>query len=175
MNLASIIDPHPDDAVAIISRGKETTYGRLREQVAAYRGGLVGLGLEPGDRIGIACGNNWYFAATYLAALGAGLVAVPLNPNAPTPELEAQLATVGAKAIVVTPAAKGAVGGLDRAALPELAHIITSSGVDLEGAHTLEDLLAVDPVPVDVSPDAPVVLPPVPPGVRTTTTSGATA
>ena len=43
VNLASLIDPHPDDAVAIVSRGKATTYGELRKQVAGFRGGLAGL------------------------------------------------------------------------------------------------------------------------------------
>ena len=39
MNLAHIIDTHPDDRVAIISRGRPTTYGALREQIAHVRGG----------------------------------------------------------------------------------------------------------------------------------------
>ena len=47
-NLATIIDDHPDDACALISRGKPTDYGTLRRQVAALRTGLIGLGLEPG-------------------------------------------------------------------------------------------------------------------------------
>lgn len=59
MNLASMIDPHPDDAVALISRGRPTTYGQLRDQVAHLRGGLVGLGLAPGDRVAIVAANNW--------------------------------------------------------------------------------------------------------------------
>ena len=83
MNLASIVEPHPDDAIALIGRGRTTTYGTLREQVAAYRGGLAGLGLQPGDRVGIIAGTNWYFAATYLAVIGGGYVAVPLNPLSP--------------------------------------------------------------------------------------------
>ena len=91
VNLASSIDEHPDDAVALISRRSTTTYGELREQVARLRGGLVGLGLEPGDRLAIACGNNWYFASAYLAALGAGLIVVPLNPLSPARALQSQL------------------------------------------------------------------------------------
>lgn len=148
MNLASIIDPHPGDAVAIVSRGKETTYQQLRDQVAAYRGGLTALGLGPGDRIGIACGNNWYFAVTYLAALGAGLVAVPLNPSAPAPELEAELATIGARAIVVGPAGKSAVAALHRDKLPELEHVIASPGVDLDGALDLDEVMNAEPTPI---------------------------
>ena len=85
MNLASIVEPHPDDAVALISRGRTTTYGELREQVAAYRGGLAGLGLEPGDRVGIIAGTNWYFVVSYLAILGGGLRRRPAQPAEPGP------------------------------------------------------------------------------------------
>ena len=38
-----------------------------------------------------------YFVETYLAVLGLGAVAVPLNPQSPAPEIERELATVGAK------------------------------------------------------------------------------
>lgn len=148
MNLATILDPHPADAVALVSRGKPTSYGTLREQVAGLRGGLVGLGLEPGDRIGLACGNNWYFVASYLAALGAGLVAVPLNPNTPAPEMQRQLAMVGAKALVVGPAAAHAAAALDRSAVPTLATLIAAAGVDVEGAVVLDEVLAAEPVPI---------------------------
>jgi len=146
VNLATIIEPHPADAVALISRGKHTTYGQLREQAARFRGGLQGLGLAPGDRVAIACGNNWYFAISYLAVLGAGLVAVPLNPNAPTPEIERELATIGARALIVGPAAKSAIGALDRTRLGALEHVIASTGVELDGAIAMDDLLAHDPV-----------------------------
>ena len=148
MNLASIIDPHPADDVALISRGQPTTYGTLREQVAAIRGGLVGLGLQPGDRLAIMAGNNWYFVVTYLAALGAGLVAVPLNPQAPAPELEFELVTTGARSVLVSPAAAAAFAEIDRAAVPELEIVIETLGVDLPGAVVLDELLDVAPVDV---------------------------
>ncbi|MGQ0830838.1 MAG: AMP-binding protein [Microthrixaceae bacterium] len=148
MNLASILDPHPDDAVAVISRGKETTYGVLRGQVAGLRGGLAELGLEPGDRVGIVAANNWYFVTSYLAVLGAGCVAVPLNPTSPVPELQRQLAAIGARAVVAGPSAKGAVGDLDRAALPVLEHVIASTGGDIPGALLLDDLMTSAPAPI---------------------------
>lgn len=148
MNLASIIDPHPDDAVAIISRGKTTTYGALRHQAAALRGGLTGLGLEPGDRVGIVAANNWYFVVSYLAVLGAGCVAVPLNPTSPVPEVQHQLAAIGARAVIAGPSAKATLGGLDRSQLPALEHVISSTGGAIPDALLLDDLLAVDPLPV---------------------------
>ena len=147
MNLASIIDPHPDDAVAVISRGKSTTYGQLREQVANLRGGLVGLGLEPGDRIGIVAANNWYFVVSYLAVLGIGAVAVPINPTSPVPEVQGELAAIGARAVIVGPSAKNAVATLDRASLPVLESIIASQGADIPGAVILDDLMESAPAP----------------------------
>jgi long-chain acyl-CoA synthetase len=148
MNLATIIDGHPDDACALVSRGHTTTYGELRDQVAAVRGGLVAMGLQPGDRLALACGNNWYFAVSWLAALGAGLVAVPLNPAAPAPEIARQLAVVGARALLVTPAAAKAVTALDRAGLPDLEFVIETAGLEVPGAVCLDDLLAHEPAPV---------------------------
>lgn len=148
MNLATIIDPHPADAVAVVSRGRSTTYGELREQVAGLRGGLASLGLAPGDRLAIACGNNWYFAVTYLAALGAGLVVVPLNPSAPAPELQRQLAHTGARALVVGPSAAKSVGALDRDALDGLEVVVGTAGGEVPAARLLDDLIAAEPVPV---------------------------
>lgn len=153
MNLASIIDPHPDDAVALISRGKVTTYGALREQVAGMRGGLVGLGLEPGDRVGIVAANNWYFVVSYLAVLGAGGVVVPLNPTSPVPELQRQLAAIGARIVIAGPSAKGTVSELDRAELPVLERVVFSAGDLGPDDLLLDDLVAAAPAPsVDRAP-----------------------
>jgi long-chain acyl-CoA synthetase len=148
VNLAQLIDDHPDDHVALISRGRLTSYGELRQQVAGLRGGLAGTGLVPGDRIALLAGNNWYFVVSYLAALSAGLVVVPLNPQAPAPELATQLGVTGARAVVVTPAAGAALAGIDRAELGDLEIVVETAGVDVAGAVLLDDLLGAAPVPV---------------------------
>jgi len=148
VNLATIIDSHPDDAVAMISRGKATSYGQLRAQVAGLRGGLVGLGLEPGDRVGIVAANNWYFVVSYLAVLGTGCVAVPINPTSPVPEVQRELAAIGARAVIAGPSAKTTVAALDRASLPILEAVITSLGAEIPGGVVLDDLVASVPAPV---------------------------
>jgi long-chain acyl-CoA synthetase len=126
-----------------------TTYGELRQQVAGLRGGLVsGLELQPGDRVGILAANNWYFVASYLAVLGAGCVAVPLNPSSPGPELTRELAAVGARAVIAGPAGRSALDALDRSRLPALEHVVVSQRGDVEGAHVIDDLLATIPVPI---------------------------
>lgn len=148
MNLASIIDGHPADATALISRGNPTDYGTLRAQVAGLRGGLVGLGLEPGDRVGLVCANNWYFVANYLAVLGIGAVAVPLNPLSPPKELERELATVGARALVVGPSGRVTAGEIDRGRLPVLEFVIHCDEHGPDGTIHLDDLLGADPAPL---------------------------
>ncbi|MBX7068773.1 MAG: long-chain fatty acid--CoA ligase [Microthrixaceae bacterium] len=147
MNLATIFDRHPDTAVAFISRGKNTTYGELREQVAGYRAGLIDLGLEPGDRVAIICGNNWYFVAAYLATLGAGLVAVPLNPMSPPLELSGQLATVGARGVVIGPTARTMFETMDRSTVPTV-DVFIGCGFVPEGGVSHEELVARDGAPI---------------------------
>ena len=155
MNLARIIEPHAADALALTSRNHHTTYGELRDHVAAMRGGLCGLGLVADDRVAIICGNNPLFVVSYLAALGAGLVAVPLNPSSPARELERELAAVGVRAAVVGPAGAGTFAALDRAAVPTLEHVVVTRDTDtLDGAVRYEDLAASVPAAVvDRAPD----------------------
>ena len=148
MNLASLIEPHPAEAVALISRGEKTTYGQLREQVAGFRGGLVNLGLEPGDRVALLCANNWYFVVAYLAALGAGLVAVPLNPSSPRRELERELAAIGARALVVGPSGREAFASVDRSATPALEYVVGPAGAGAGESVTFDQLLGAEPTPL---------------------------
>ena len=159
MNLAHIIDDHDADRVALISRGRPTTYGALCDQVAHLRGGLAGLGVGPGDRVGLLCGNGRYFVLAYLATIGLGAVAVPLNPTSPAPEIERELATVGATAVVVEPAAIHAWNGVDRTKVATVRSVIATEGEIIEGAVTLATLLAGDTAPmVEVEPDHLAVL-----------------
>jgi long-chain acyl-CoA synthetase len=158
VNLAHIIDHHPDDAVALVSRGRETTYGTLREQVAAMRAGLVRAGLEPGERFAVVANNNWYFVAGYLAALGAGLVVVPLNPLAPALELARELDAVGAAGALVGPGARAEMARVGPAEVPSL-RLVIGAGFAPEGGMELDDLLDADPVPVvERDPDDVAVL-----------------
>ena len=158
MNLATIIEQHPADSCALISRGKPTTYGSLREQVADLRSGLVALGLVPGDRLAIISGNNRYFVVSYLAGLGAGLIVLPLNPTNPSLALEHELDTVGVRAVVVGPAGRQAFAGIDREKIPSVEYVI-GAGFAPEGGVPMEDLDSSTPAPiVERQPDDLAVL-----------------
>lgn len=160
MNLAHIIDPHPADQVAIISRGRLTTYGALRDQVAHVRGGLAALGVGKGDRVALLCGNGRYFVDLYLAALGLGAVTVPLNPASPAPEIEREVLTVGAKVVVVEPLAAHAWAQVNRARLPSVQHVVATETGTVNGADSaFDDLLGAPQAPmVEVEPDDLAVL-----------------
>ncbi|MEI7546595.1 MAG: AMP-binding protein [Actinomycetota bacterium] len=159
MNLAHIIDPHPAECVAIISRGRPTTYGELRDQTGHVRGGLSGVGLGKGDRIALLCSNGRYFVDLYLAALGLGAVVVPLNPASPAPEIERELHTVGAKVVVVEPSAAHAWGQVDRLKVPTVHTVVATETGSLAADLAFDDLLAADQVAtVDVQPDDLAVL-----------------
>jgi long-chain acyl-CoA synthetase len=154
MNLARIIDGHDASRVALISRSRPTTYGTLRDQVAHLRGGLRSLGVEPGDRVVLLCGNGRHFVLGYLATLGLGAVVVPLNPASPAPEIEREIAKVGARVVVVEPVATGAWNRIDRSALPTVTQVVATEPDTVDGAVELASLLEVDPVDVvDVEPD----------------------
>ena len=101
MNLAAVIDAHPDDHIALISGDRAITYGDLRRHVAGARGALAAAGVEPGDRVALVADNEPTFVVAYLAILGLGAVAVPLNPTSPEPELARELAVVDARVAVV--------------------------------------------------------------------------
>ncbi len=154
-----MIETPPADAMALISRGEPTTYGELRDQVAAMRGGLAGLGVERGDRVAIICANNWYFVVSYLATLGLGAVATPLNPLSPTAELEREIEVVGARIAIVGPSARRSVADLDRDRVASLEQVVTCGADPDPGCDSISSLLESEPVDlVDVDPDDLAVL-----------------
>lgn len=157
MNLAAVFDRHPADSVAVISRGRSTTYGELGALVASLRGGLAAQGLVPGDRVAIVCGNNTYFVASYLAVLGAGLIAVPLNPISPPVELVSELTTVSAKGVIVGPTARAMFAGLDRDLIPSVEVVIGCGFVPADGLG-FDDLATAEPAAIVDRDDAEVAV-----------------
>ena len=85
-NLASIIEEHDGDSVALIEGGTSITYDELRDQVARCRAALADRAIGVGSRIVLAAGNETGFVVTALAALGLGAQVAPINPYSPAPE-----------------------------------------------------------------------------------------
>ena len=71
------------------------------------RSGLMRLGLEPGDRLGIWSPNCAEWVLTQFASAKAGLVLVNINPSYLGRELEYALNKVECKALIAAPGFKG--------------------------------------------------------------------
>ncbi len=100
MNLAQLLSGHDGGDIAIVDRFGSIAYAELNTEAARWRSLLAGRGVGPGDRVALICGNDRHFVGSYLAVLGLGAIAVPLNPASPGPELEAELASVSPAAVV---------------------------------------------------------------------------
>ncbi len=108
---------------ALIARqqGIRWTWQQFAEKVDAFAAGLVALGLEPGERIGIWSPNNAEWAITQFATAKAGLVLVNINPAYRLSELEYALNKVGCKALVTATTFKTSdYAGMLTTLLPEL-------------------------------------------------------
>ena len=123
MNLADIVGGHDGTQVAIVTADARTTYAELEAAVSHARGGLRSLGLGAGDRVALVCSNGLPFVVSYLAVLGIGAVAIPLNPASPGAELTRELGAVAATAAVVDATATS-WSDVDRAAVPTLGVVI---------------------------------------------------
>ncbi|MEK0082944.1 AMP-binding protein [Benzoatithermus flavus] len=87
-------------ALVVREQGVRWTYAELKERVDAFAAGLLALGLEPGDRVGIWSPNNAEWVITQFATAKAGLILVNINPAYRVHELEYALNKVGCRALI---------------------------------------------------------------------------
>ena len=100
--------------------GRRLTWADLDREVDRVATGLGDAGVVAGQRVLLAMGNRVELVTTYLAALRAQLVAVPVNPRAKVEELAWMIADSGARLVVADSAAVAevrAAGVLVREAL----------------------------------------------------------
>src|SRR4051794_35489637 len=100
-NLARTVARIPD-AEALVSRhqGLRMTYEDLDHAVDRVALGLIALGLEKGDRLGIWSPNCAEWVLTQYATARAGLILVNINPAYRTSELEFALRQSGCRMLV---------------------------------------------------------------------------
>src|SRR5262249_51059913 len=116
------------DALIVRHQQVRWTYRELKERVDAFAAGLVALGFERGDRIGIWSPNNAEWVITQFATAKAGLILVNINPAYRVTELEYALAKAGCAALITAAQFKSSnyLEMLREAAprLPQLQHVI---------------------------------------------------
>lgn len=107
MLLHDLIIPHatarPDRPS--LHRGQRTlSYGEICDQLRKAASGLVQLGLEPGERVGIYLNKRIEAVLSYFACSYAGLVFVPINPSLKPPQVSHILRDCDVAALVTTAA-----------------------------------------------------------------------
>ncbi|BCW88078.1 3-[(3aS,4S,7aS)-7a-methyl-1, 5-dioxo-octahydro-1H-inden-4-yl]propanoyl:CoA ligase [Alphaproteobacteria bacterium SO-S41] len=142
-------------ALIVRHQGIRWTYGELKARVDKVAAGLIALGLQPGERIGIWAANCAEWTLTQFATAKAGLILVNINPAYRVSEVEYALNKVGCRALITARAHKTSAylemlreiapeldgarpGALNAVRLPELRTVI------LIGAESAPGTLAFD-------------------------------
>lgn len=131
---AAILDVAASGAVAT------TTFGGLSEASDRLASALAGLGVRPGDRVGVLLPQSASVVIAHAAAYKLGAIALPLAGLFGPEALAYRLSDSAACALVTDAAGMGKIAGL-REALPALVHLICLDG-PLEGALAYADVVA---------------------------------
>jgi fatty-acyl-CoA synthase len=132
------------EALVVAHQKIRWTYSELKMRSDAFASGLLALGLEPGDRVGIWAPNCAEWTIAQFATAKAGLILVNINPAYRLSELEHVLRAVGCRALItaarfktsdyiamireLVPELGTGSGELHSARLPELRHVISIAG-----------------------------------------------
>jgi len=147
------------DAVVFPGADLRWSYDDLARVVDDLAAGLLALGLEKGDRIGIWSPNRPEWIALQYASARIGLVLVTINPAYRLTELDYALNKVDCRALVLAPAFKRsdyvkmirtlapelddcAPGALRAAKLPHLRFVIRMGAERTAGMLNFDDLMA---------------------------------
>jgi len=145
------------DALIVRHQQVRWTYSELQRRVDAFAAGLLALGLEPGERVGIWSPNNAEWVVAQLATAKAGLILVNINPAYRLAELEYALNKSGCSALITAARLKtsdyigmlnqlapeladAAPGKLDATQLPRLRLAINIGGDSVPGMLRFEDV-----------------------------------
>lgn len=108
---------------ALVARHQDIrwSWSDLKTEVDDLAAGLIALGLEPGDRVGIWSPNCAEWTVTQFATAKAGLILVNINPAYRLAELDYALNKVGCKALITAAAFKSSdYVGMVRTLAPEI-------------------------------------------------------
>ena len=149
-------------AVVVRHQGVRWSYAEFGAAVDAFAAGLLGLGLEPGDRVGIWAPNNIEWLITQFATAKAGLILVNINPAYRKGELAYTLNKVACKALVLADRFKssdylgmlhslapeiadGEPGALQLKELPDLRSLVVIGETAPDGMFRFDDIAAMAP------------------------------
>jgi acyl-CoA synthetase (AMP-forming)/AMP-acid ligase II len=93
------------------------TWGEFDARTEQVANALLGLGLRPGDALGILMNNSLEMVEAMFGAIKAGVCVVPLNLSVSDDGIERMLGDAGVRAVIATPAQRARLAPM-RARLP---------------------------------------------------------
>jgi len=146
------------DALIVAHQQVRWTYGEFQQRVHRLAAGLLKLGLQPGERIGIWSQNCAEWVLTQFATAKAGLIMVNINPAYRRSELEYVLDKVSCSALILSPSFKSSdylaivqdvvpeiaasrAGQLQSNRLPQLRHVIRLGRDATPGMHNFDQVM----------------------------------
>ena len=162
-NLAATVKAHPNvEALVSCHQGVRYTYASFYEAVQRCATGLLALGLERGDRLGLWSPNYAEWVITQYATAEIGVVLVNINPAYRTHELAYALNQSGCRALIAAPSFATsdyrAMTEAVRADVPSLEFTIFfwSEAWDVLAAGNADYQTELEAIRASLSPDDPI-------------------
>ena len=134
------------DYPALLFEGRWHSSGELFERGRRVAGGLIDVGVGPGERVVVTMANSPEVGITYNAVWRAGAVVTPATFLLPAEELRHVIANAEASAVVTSPEFVDKVLAAT-SGLPSVRHVICT-GEPREGVVALSELECADPVAI---------------------------
>ncbi len=159
------------EALIVVDQGVRWGWRELRSRARSLAAGLIGLGLKPGDRVGMLAPNRAEWLTVQFGTAYAGLILVNINPAYRTQELEHALGSVGCRALIAESTfktsdyvamlgeilpelASSEPGELHAARLPELRLVVSLAPEEIPGMLPYDQLAETDDPAVLAAVDA---------------------
>ncbi len=153
-----MLSPHKE---AVVDGTRRLSYLQLNRRVNQLTRALAGLGLAPGERIGLLAYNCLEYVEVIMAAAKLGLILVPLNWRLAPAELAFILGDSQTGALIYDPELAELAGGIK--AEMDFEHLLVLGDRAQDGALAYDELLAAQAdnepnVVGDVGPDSPHII-----------------
>src|SRR5712671_1124530 len=129
--LAQLAQRHGDRA-AIVDASGALTFRQFHARTTRLGNALHGIGLKPGDRIGLLIPDSREYLEADYASMAAGFVRVPIDPRLTRRELVSLLQHAGARALITHSSFVETLEGLANDVLERLIFVGGGSGLDYE-------------------------------------------
>ncbi len=143
---------------AVICGDTRLTWAKFSQGNHQLAHGLIGQGIQPGDRIGIVMSNGIPMLQTMMAVMAAGAVAVPINLSVPDEAIVSMMKDAGVIALIATKDQQIRIDHLRPEMPTSLTLFISETEIDHRW-YSLTELMAKQPATlptIEIAADSPL-------------------